>query len=349
VNLADELEYLRYSSSPGELKSQIELNRPKSVYIDEIQRLPKLLNTIQSIIDEDKIKGGAGRKIKFYLTGSSARKLRRGEANLLPGRIFSFEMGPFAACEFNYKIDTKVLLEYGSLPEVYLQTNNQFRKQLLRSYSANYLKEEIKAEALTRNLEAFARFLTESVHFAAQFVDLTKLAKSAKISRHSCPRYFEILEDTLVGSRVYPMPIDDIGVDLIKHPKFYFFDNGVFNGLLGNHIASLDRVGVLSEQLVFSQLVHSAAALNKQIQIFSYRPRSGEEVDFVVRLDNKTYGIEVKYSDEVSSDDVKNLIQFKKLNSKIDGIFVFHMGTSHKKFGPVHSLPWQAGLKMIGL
>lgn len=342
INLADEMEFLKYSSYPDELNKVISQGHPSTIYIDEIQRLPRILNTIQVLIDNNK-------KLKFYITGSSARKLKRGGANLLPGRVLNFNLGPLVASELNYEMNTKNCLEIGTLPEAYLDGKTKDTMRLLQSYAANYLKEEIKAEALTRNLESFARFLQECALSSSQFVDYTKLAKKAKISRHACPRYFEILEDTMVGSRIFPFNVENTAMDLIKHPKFYFFDNGIYNGLMGNFIASADRVGVLAEQLVYNQLLHSSWASEKQIEIFSFRERSGIEVDFVVKLENKLIAIEVKTSDSIQMDDLEGLLYFEKQYPNVSSLFVFQMGNKQKKFGSIWSLPWQKGLEMIGL
>lgn len=337
------MEYLNFSSNPGELRTRIEQENPKSVFIDEVQRLPKILNTVQALIDENK-------KLKFYLTGSSARKLKRGGANLLPGRTINLQLGPLVSSELSYTMDTEQVLTYGCLPEMYLNKNKKENEILLRSYSASYLKEEIKAEALTRSLESFARFFQECPLVVGQFVDYTKLSKKAKISRHSCPRYFEILEDTLVGNRVFPFrQAIDQGVDLIKHPKFFFFDNGVFNGLLGNYVASPDRRGVLAEQLVYSQILHSSWAHMKDVKISSFRLRSGEEIDFVIQIEDQLFAIEVKSSHDLQSHDIESLDFFRKHFPKVKGSFVFHMQTREKKMGSSWILPWQKGLQQLGL
>lgn len=342
INLADEVEFLLHSSDPGELRALIEINKAQTVFVDEVQRLPKILNTVQAIVDRDK-------KIKFYLTGSSARKLKRGGANLLPGRVLNYKLGPLVSAELSYKMDTKKALSQGCLPEVYLGKSEKLSKAILRSYVANYLREEIQAEALTRNLDSFARFLQESILSTGQFIDYSKLSKKAKISRHSCPRYFEILEDTLVGQRLLPFrPLLD-SIDLIKHPKFYFFDNGVFNGLLGNFVASLDRVGTLCEQLVYNQLVHSSWAQGKDLEVSTLRTRSGEEVDFILKLENQIFGIEVKHSQDINIDYLSGLQFFNQVFPENKGLFVFHMGTKEQKFGKIWSLPWQQGLRKLGL
>jgi predicted AAA+ superfamily ATPase len=237
----------------------------------------------------------------------------------------------------------------GTLPEAYLGEKTKDTIRLLQSYAANYLKEEIKAEALTRNLESFARFLQECTMNVSQFIDYTKLAKKAKISRHACPRYFEILEDTMVGYRAFPYHEVSTSCDLIKHPKFYFFDNGVYNGLIGNFTASPDRIGVLAEQLVYNQLIHSSWAAEKQLEIFSFRERTGYEVDFIAKLENKIIGIEVKTTDNIQLDDLGGLEYFSKQCLNVSDLFIFHMGIKEKKYGSIWSLPWQKGLKSIGL
>jgi predicted AAA+ superfamily ATPase len=347
INLADEMEYLRFASDPSAFRRAIEEAEAQTVFVDEVQRLPKLLNTTQAIIDESK--RNPSQKMKFYLTGSSARKLKRGGANLLPGRVYLFHLGPLVAAELDYQADTRLALEIGCLPEVYLGGAGKDAERHLKSYSATYLKEEIKAEALVQNLDSFSRFFAQMTPQVAEFVDYTKLAARAKISRHAVPRYFQILEDTLVAYRVFPYLNGEHDLDLIKHPKFYFFDNGVYNGMLNNFAASSDRVGKLSEQLVFSQLLHSAWAADKEIKISSFRTRSGAEVDFIVELDQKLYAIEVKHADQVQLDDLEGLRLFDSKMPANHGQFVFHMQRLEKKMGKVWILPWQKGLKELGL
>src|SRR5665213_3658743 len=139
INLADEITFVEFLRDPGLLRKR--LRKAKSVLIDEVQRIPSILNTVQSILDEDK-------RIKFYLSGSSARKLKRGHANLLPGRIFSFRIAPFSPSELGNLFDIDRSLSLGLLPEPALHFNDRESEKLLRSYSITYLKEEIQAEAL---------------------------------------------------------------------------------------------------------------------------------------------------------------------------------------------------------
>jgi uncharacterized protein len=342
INLADEMEFLTHSSQPDELAKLIAMENPKTVFIDEVQRLPRILNTVQALVDKQK-------GLKFYLTGSSARKLKRGGANLLPGRVLNFQLGPLVAAEIDYKMETAIILSKGSLPEAYLGKNTKDTERLLTSYAANYLKEEIKAEALTRNLDTFARFLHEAILNAGQFVDFSKLAKRAKMSRHAVPRYFEIMEDTLIGHRVYPFKELEERLDLVRHPKFYLFDNGVYNGILRNFTPSADRVGALAEQLVFSQLLHSSWAQEKEISISSFRTRSGNEVDFIVEMDGNVFGVEVKTGDSLSTEDCAGLEYFASEFPKAKCLYILHMGQREKRFGKIWAMPWQKGLKEMGL
>jgi predicted AAA+ superfamily ATPase len=341
INLADEMEYLKYSSRPEAFREKIEESNYKTIYVDEVQRLPKLLNTLQAIIDQNK-------KLKFYLNGSSARKLKHGQANLLPGRVLHFNLGPLASSELNYQMDSQRALEFGTLPEPYLNPSEKENRNLLRSYAGLYLKEEIKAESLVRNLESFARFFTEAVLQVANFVDYTKLSIKSKISRHAIPRYFEILEDTLVGYRIFPFSMAN-ELDLIKHPKFYLFDNGVYNGLMGNFVASADRIGKLAEQLIFSQLKHSAWAKNIDIDLSTFRTRSGIEVDFIAKISGKLNAIEVNNSPHLDPSDLEGLKFFDASVSQKKNLFVFHFGKSEKRIANIWILPWQKGLKEIGL
>src|SRR5512139_1207166 len=149
INLADEETYVEFLRNPGLLKQRI--RNAKTVFIDEIQRIPSLLNTVQYLLDQ-------GRPPRFLLTGSSARKLKYGQANLLPGRIFTYQLGPLSLSELGSQFDLRKALRKGLLPGIYLEKDHETWTKLLRSYAATYLKEEIQAEALTRNLEGFSRF-----------------------------------------------------------------------------------------------------------------------------------------------------------------------------------------------
>jgi predicted AAA+ superfamily ATPase len=347
INLARESEYLAFASSAAELEERIGASkRIKTVFVDEVQRLPSLLNTIQALLDETKAEG---RPLKFYLTGSSARKLKRGQANLLPGRVLNFELGTLAASEVDYAMQTRKALELGCLPEPYLQSTRADAERILESYAGSYLKEEIQSEALSRNLEGFSRFLTTAAASSGQFLDFSKIANRAKVSRTSTVRYFELLEDTLIAYRLDPYP-DAADADQVKHPKYYFFDPGVLNGLVGNFSASPDRIGNLFEHLLVCQFKSSARARATKIEVHGFRTRGGLEVDFVVKLPSGVWAIEAKATSHASESDAASLELFRKYAPKGTQFVVATLsGPERKLRSGTRILPWQKLLHEMGL
>ncbi len=164
----------------------------------------------------------------------------------------------------------------------------------MRSYTSSYLKEEILAESLTRQIQGFSRFLQTAAQSSGQLLDFSKLATKAKVNRSAARRYYELLEDTLICDRVDAFEL--ASADLVKHPKFYFFDNGVVNGVLENFKASADRVGLLMEHLFFNQLKNTSYCLDRDIKIHHFRTRNGLEVDFVLEVNKRLCLVEVKAS-----------------------------------------------------
>jgi predicted AAA+ superfamily ATPase len=347
INLARESEYLSFASSPNELEERIGAsNRIKTIFVDEVQRLPSLLNTIQALLDEAKTEG---RPLKFYLTGSSARKLKRGQANLLPGRVLNFELGTLAAAEVDYAMQTRKALELGCLPEPYLESSRDDAERILESYAGSYLKEEIQSEALSRNLEGFSRFLTTAAASSGQFLDFSKIANRAKLSRTSTVRYFELLEDTLIAYRLDPYP-DAADADQVKHPKYYFFDPGVLNGLVRNFSASPDRIGNLFEHLLVCQFKSSARARATKIEVHGFRTRGGLEVDFIVKLPSGIWAIEAKATSHASESDATSLELFRKYAPKGTQFVVATLsGPERKLRSGTRILPWQKLLQEMGL
>ncbi|MBI1997006.1 MAG: ATP-binding protein [Deltaproteobacteria bacterium] len=345
INLAHEATYLEFARNPRELEERLgalPLAQRQTVFVDEVQRLPSLLNTVQALLD------ASPSRYRFFLTGSSARKLRRGRANLLPGRIFTYQLGPIVSCEMDYKLDTTQALSHGTLPGILVETDRYVKEKTLSSYAATYLKEEVQAEALTRNLEGFARFLSVCAEYAGRFLDLAKLAADAQIARQSAVRYFEVLEDCLIVQRLAPFA-KSARRRLVQHPRYYFFDPGVLNGLLGNFKVSPDRIGNLFKHLIFTQIAHSALALDKQINLSSYRTEHGAEVDFIVTSNGETLAIESKASRNVGRSDLRGLDSFAEYYGKPHRSMVFYLGAERRKMGRVEVLPWQDGLREIGL
>lgn len=306
INLADQAQFTRFLSDPGLLRRTIGSN--KKIFIDEIQRIPSLLNTAQALIDED-------RSLQFFLTGSSARKLRRGNANLLPGRVHSYFLGPLVPLELGEKFDIDRACRQGLLPDLYLDESDSSWKKTLRTYAATYLKEEIQAESLTRNLEGFSRFLNVAAAWSGDYVDYTKLSSLAEIERTSAKRYFEILIDTLIVHRIEAFAKSE-KVRLIQHPRFYFFDVGVLNGIMGDFETPSDRIWRLFEHLVVQTIVSTAQALDKDVRISVFRTQSGQEVDVIIEDKKDLFAIEIKATKKVIESDFRGLSAFRKYYGK---------------------------------
>lgn len=341
INLAHEPTYLDFTGNPRELENRLKAKIYPTVFMDEVQRLPSLLNTIQSILDDWK------NPPRFYLTGSSARKLRRGQANLLPGRLHTYFLGTLCCQELNYEMNTTSALETGTLPGIYTDESYEDRIKTLKSYAGSYLKEEIQAEALTKNIEGFSRFLFVAALCSGQFLDMSQLASEAHIPRQTAMRYFEILEDTLIVNRCEAFSISD-RKRLVKHPKYYFFDTGVLNALHSNFRASNDRKGMLFEHLFFNQLLASARNLDKEIRISTYRTDHGAEIDFIIELEGKVWACELKASTNVGSRDLRGLKYFTDNNQTPFNPVVVYLGEVEKEILNVPILPWQIFFKRLG-
>ena len=342
INLAEEAEYFLFLTQLSELEGRIQATKAKTIFIDEIQRIPRLMNSIQALIDNN-------RDLKFYITGSSARKLNKGKANLLPGRVFNYQMMPLCFSEIKNDYDENKALQYGLLPEVYSMDSVTDKKKLLQSYANLYLKEEVIAESLVRGIEGFVRFLKEAAISSGHFLDYSKISKKSKVARQSVIRHFEILEDTLITRKVGNDPdLDPEQVDLIKHPKHYFFDVGVVNALNGSFDLSHDRIGLLWEHYVYNQITNSAFAFDKEINCYNFRTRGGLEVDFIVSNGSEKFAVECKSSITASSEDSKNLLQINNYYKKITKILVYR-GKYEKKENGIWIVPLSKMLDIIGM
>ena len=342
INLAQEPTYLEFLRNPRELEERLASGNNKTVFIDEVQRLPSLLNTVQFLIDDSK------KSIKFYLSGSSASKLKRGHANLLPGRVHNYFLGPIVLSELGYGMNLDEALSTGTLPGIWTAKTKSEKTKTLESYASTYLKEEIQQEALTRGIEGFSRFLFVVAAEAGKFLDLTKLASQAQVTRQSAIRYFEILEDTLVVRRCEAFR-RSLRKRLMQAPRFFFFDTGVLNGLLGNFTVSADRRGPLFEQFIFNQLIHSIASKDMKMRISSYRTEHGAEVDFILESGSKVMGVEVKSQNVLSKLDLRGIKSFQDYAGKKAQCFVVYPGNVSKKIENVEIMPWQDFMERVGL
>ena len=299
-NLLDSETYLKLNRSPSRLREECSPD-DRIVIVDEIQKLPTLLDEIHLLIEE--------RGIHFLLTGSSARKLRRGGVNLLGGRARTKYLHPFVMAELKEHFDLQRALNNGLLPSIYF---SEQPGEDLKSYVGTYLKEEIAAEGLTRNVPAFSRFLEIAALCSGDMVNFTKISNDAQVARSTVQEYFQILKDTLLAYEV-PAWRKSKKRKAIGTSKFYLFDTGVTR-FLQNRDCVKERspeFGELFEAYMFHEL-KTYADYHGLDEIYYWRSVSGYEVDFILGWE---LAIEVKATKTVGKDDLKGLRALKEEGS----------------------------------
>jgi len=288
VDLLDEGLYQRILANPSVFSGILGNAPPESwVFVDEIQRLPGILNDVQRFIEQ--------RRLKFALTGSSARKLKRAGTNLLAGRAIVREMFPFMPAELGDDFDLEHTLEQGTLPLVVASDPTE-RTQRLKSYVRTYLKEEIQAEALVRNLGGFARFLPVAGMLNGQVLSVASLARECGVGRTTVAGFIEILKDTLLAFEV-PGYEAKLRVRERKHPKLYWIDNGVARAARGDFGAvSQDERGALFEAWVAQCLWAYRSYTDLFDDLWYWAPTEARdiEVDFLLRRGRTLVAIEAK-------------------------------------------------------
>ena len=293
IDLLESRLFLRLSAAPHDLEAIIDAGDIRLIVIDEIQRIPALLNEIHRLIEN--------RNIRFLLTGSSARKLRRGQANLLAGRVWEARLFPLTWKEAP-DFDLGKYLRYGGLPAVYL---SEFPEEELDAYVNTYLKEEIMAEGLVRNLPPFARFLRSMALANGEVINFTKLANDCQMAASTVREHVGLLEDTLVGF-LLPAWVESRKRKAIKSGKFYFFDPGVTDTLAGTQVLdrNSDLYGKSFEQFIGMELRAYLSYSRIRLPFTYWRSTHGHEVDFLI---GERTAVEVKATTRVVPGDFKGL------------------------------------------
>lgn len=306
------------------------------VVVDEVQRIPDLLNEIQRLIEK--------RHYRFVLTGSSARKLKRRGVNLLAGRALTYSMHPLTAVELGDKFNLKHSLRYGNLPSVYTEADP---KRYLESYVKTYLQEEIQQEGLTRNLAAFSRFLEAASFSQGSVLNITAVARDCAIERKAVESYFAILEDLLIGCRI-PVFNKRAKRRLEAHPKFYFFDTGVYRTLrpLGPLDTPEEAEGPAFETLFFQELRALNDNLNLGYKVYYWRTSRDLEADFVLYGERGLKVFEVKRTAKVRGDMLKGLKTFLDDYPVAKAYFIYG-GERRMRDGKIEILPMQEALKNL--
>lgn len=299
---------LSLRANPSRLESLIPDGFKDWIVIDEVQKIPELLDEVHRLIE--------AKKYRFVLTGSSARKLRAKGVNLLAGRALNRSMHPLTICELGKDFDLKKTINSGFLPAS-LQSNCPV--EFLRSYIDSYLREEVAQEGLTRNLGNFTRFLEAASFSQAKVLNISEIARECHQERRVITNYFQILEDLLIAHRI-PCFSKRAKREVIAHPKFFFFDVGVFSAIRPRGPLDSDELlgGAILETMFFQEVI----ALNEYLQLgyrlHFWRTKKKYEVDFVLYGERGLKAFEVKRSSTVRSEDLKGLHEFKKIYPEAD-------------------------------
>lgn len=293
--------YQSLLANPSRLQDLIPPHFDKHIIIDEVQRVPDLLNEVHRAIESPA-------HHRFILTGSSARKLRRQGTNLLAGRALTFHLHPLSAVEMDKDFNFNDALRHGTLPAIFKESN---RSDYLHSYVDNYLQEEIMQEGLTRSLSAFSRFLEIASFSVGSPVNASAIARDAMIGRKTVENYFSILSDLMLGY-LLPAFTRRAKRKIIFHPKFYFFDTGVFQALRPKGpIDSTSEIGGHAlENLFFQNLMAINDSLSLNYNFYYHQTISGSEVDFVAYGQKGFSAFEIKHSSRFSASQLHPLAAF---------------------------------------
>ena len=344
-DLLDMHEMMRFTKSPFLLREEIlaltEKERDAPIIIDEIQKVPALLNEIHGLIENQ--------SVQFILCGSSARQLKTQATNLLGGRAWPFYFYPLTFSELP-DFDLLRALQQGLLPSHYL-ADPQYIPRYLEAYIDVYLTDEIRNEGLVRNLAGFARFLDLAGLTNTHQINMTNIARDCGIDRLSVQNYYQILIDTLLGYFIYPYQVK-IKRDLITSmPKFYLFDVGVANYLAKQTVISLqgELAGKSLEHYILMELKAYLGMKKKRLDISYWRTKTGLEVDFI--LGDAEIAIEVKISQQVHQQDIKGLIAFCEEHPKTKAIVVSQDKRPRDLIinteTTIHILPWKDFLTQL--
>lgn len=345
---------LEFERDPQRLIRQLTATRPSGpVFIDEAQKAPALFDAVQYLIDE--------KIASFIMTGSSARQLKRRGANLLPGRIKTFNMDPVAWNEFGWIQGSHVSslaiqnagerfpytfeesLVFGSLPGIVTLREEQDRADFLRAYAKTYLEEEIRTEALTRKIGAFSRFLELAAQESGSAPNFSKLSMEAGVSAPAIREFYNLLTETLVVKRVDPF-LKNARKRILSSSRYYFFDLGVRNAVarlpLTQSLVSAQK-GILFEHAVMLEILRRVDALGRPYTAHYWRTSTGAEVDCVIDLGTDVVPIEIKAGAHLSGSDVRGLRSFlREYPSVKQGYVITEGGRPERLSDKIVAVPW---------
>lgn len=351
VDLLDVAEEQRYLRDPELLSRLVDALPPSitTVVIDEVQKIPKLLDVVHRKIEESK---RAGRSLRFILTGSSARKLRRGAANLLAGRADVYALFPLTAEELGESFSLEDALAFGTLPSLLDRDTTASKNRYLEAYARTYLKEEIWNEHLVRKLDPFAQFLEIAAQMNGRVLNFASIGRDAGVDTKTVQSYFQILEDTLLGFLLPAYHASERKRET-TNPKFFFFDPGVKRALERMlTVPVLPRTyayGEAFEHWVILEIMRRNEYLKKDFKLSYIRTHSGAEVDLVLERPGRGPAlVEIKSADRVGASMTKHLEKFRADIPRAEA-YLLSLDPVPQKIGNVTCLPWAEGLAAVGL
>jgi predicted AAA+ superfamily ATPase len=329
---------------PEKLKQLLEphIGKKSWVILDEVQKVPALLDLVHQYIER--------KSFHFALTGSSARKLKRGQANLLAGRAFIFSLYPLTHLELHESFDLEQALQFGSLPAVVGFQDLLDKKRFLKSYATTYLKEEILIEQVIRNLPPFKRFLEIAAATSGELLNYSNIAKDILSDPKTVSGYYTILEDTLLGFFL-PAFHQSIRKQQRQAQKFYFFDLGVTRALAQKIdtpvLPKTFEYGLLFENFVMNEIHRLLSYQEKQFSMSYLRTKDDVEIDLIIeRTGEPTWLCEIKSADRIDERHTNSLEILGKSLPRAQKLLI-SLDPVAKKIGSVTALPWRAAIKEI--
>lgn len=325
-----------FIANPTRLEERIPKDFSHFIVIDEVQKVPELLNEVHRLIE----KYG----YRFILTGSSARSLKRKGVNLLAGRALNYTMHPLTCYELGEDFSLDTALQVGLLPSVYTVSDP---KHYLETYITSYLREEVLQEGLARNLSQFARFLETASFSQASIVNVSEIAREIGIDRKLVNSYFEILEDLLISYRL-PVFTKRAKRRLVAHPKFFLFDPGVYRSIRPkgplDSPEEIDGSGLETLFLLHLRAVNDYYRLG--FNLYFWRTTNNVEVDFVAYGERGLFAFEIKRSKSISRSDLSGLKAFSA-DYEVAQCYLLYGGDHEEYHGNIHVLPFTKGLKKL--
>lgn len=336
----DLLEFNLYKdllANPSRLEAMIPKGYQGWIILDEIQRIPELLNEVHRLIENY--------RYRFLLTGSSARSLKRKGVNLLAGRALHFHMYPFVAQELGKDFSLEKSIQYGLLPTAII---SEFPEKYLETYVQSYLREEVLQEGLTRNISAFSRFLETASFSQGSIVNHSEIAREVGIDRQVINNYFNILDDLLLSYHIPPFTRRAKRRLISHHSKFYFFDLGIYRTL--RPMGPLDTIAEAEGAALETLFLQSTKALNDYLnlkyQIYFWKTSSGQEVDFVLYGPNGLHAFEIKRTAQISDKSLYGLKAFKKDYPEAK-LHLIYMGNRHEYQDDIKVIPMKNVLESL--